>query len=111
MIVWWTLYGIPRAIVSWKSITLVLDAAAFRIAFVQKMGNEKPIIALLPGSRRQEVKSILSEMLKMAPKFPEYQFIIAGAPTLPEEFYRPFLQKYPQVNSRLFANPWNGYLH
>jgi lipid-A-disaccharide synthase len=66
-------------------------------AFVQKMGTEKPIIALLPGSRRQEVKSILSEMLKMVPKFPEYQFIIAGAPTLPEEFYRPFLQKYPQV--------------
>jgi lipid-A-disaccharide synthase len=66
-------------------------------AFVQKMGAEKPIIALLPGSRRQEVKSILNEMLKMAPNFPEYQFIIAGAPTLPEEFYRPFLQKYPQV--------------
>jgi len=43
--------------------------------------NNKPIIALLPGSRKQEISSMLSLMLTVVDKFPEYQFIIAGAPT------------------------------
>ncbi len=52
--------------------------------------GEKPIIALLPGSRKQEITKMLSVMLKMAPKFSDFQFVIAGAPSQEEEFYKTF---------------------
>jgi lipid-A-disaccharide synthase len=50
--------------------------------------NEKPIIALLPGSRKQEIKQILSVMLEMIDEFPDYQFVVAGAPSQDLSFYR-----------------------
>lgn len=53
--------------------------------------NEKPIIALLPGSRKQEIKKMLSVMLQMVPKFPDYQFVIAGAPSQDFSFYQSFI--------------------
>ena len=55
--------------------------------------SEKPIIALLPGSRKQEIKKLLSVMLKMADVFTDYQFVIAGAPSQDFEFYQPFITK------------------
>ncbi len=55
--------------------------------------SEKPIIALLPGSRKQEITKMLSIMLTMADKFHDYQFVIAGAPSQDFEFYKPFIQK------------------
>lgn len=51
------------------------------------------LIAILPGSRRQEISRMLPTMLEMAGTFPEYQFIVAGAPSIPAEFYQPFLSK------------------
>jgi lipid-A-disaccharide synthase len=51
----------------------------------------KPIIALLPGSRKQEINKMLTEMLGVANDFPDYQFIIAGAPGQSRAFYSPFL--------------------
>ena len=59
--------------------------------------NKKPIIAILPGSRRQEIKKMLDIMLSVVPYFSDYQFIIAGAPSIEASFYQPFLQKYKQV--------------
>ncbi len=53
----------------------------------------KPIIALLPGSRKQEVQKMLAMMLSVADSFSDYQFVIAGAPSLDNEFYTPFLKK------------------
>lgn len=47
-----------------------------------------PIIALLPGSRKQEITKMLDLMLKMTPHFPNYQFVIAGAPGQEDEFYQ-----------------------
>ena len=55
--------------------------------------SEKPIIALLPGSRKQEIKKMLSIMLKMADKFKDYQFVIAGAPSQDFAFYEQFMNK------------------
>lgn len=55
---------------------------------------EKPIIALLPGSRKQEINKMLSVMLEMIADFPAYQFVIAGAPSQEYEFYQPFLKNY-----------------
>lgn len=56
-----------------------------------------PTIALLPGSRKQELNRILPRMLEVTGDFPDYQFIIAGASSLPEEYYQKFLAKYPNV--------------
>lgn len=53
--------------------------------------GEKPIIALLPGSRTQEINKILSVMLKVVNTFKEYQFVIAGAPSKTESFYKEFI--------------------
>ena len=53
--------------------------------------DEKPIIAILPGSRKQEISKMLSLMLSVVDDFQEYQFVIAGAPSQEFEFYKPFL--------------------
>src|SRR5580692_1862486 len=69
----------------------LLDAvAAFKqnANFLKENGIEnKKIIALLPGSRRQEISRILPDMLAVTEKYPEYQFVIAGAPTFNREYY------------------------
>lgn len=57
-----------------------------------QLNSEKPIIALLPGSRKQEVRKMLSLMLSVASDFPDYEFVIAGAPSLDNDFYRQFLK-------------------
>ena len=49
--------------------------------------SDKKIIALLPGSRKQEISVMLPLMLSARSSFPDYQFVIAGAPSLPVEFY------------------------
>ncbi|WP_412986465.1 lipid-A-disaccharide synthase [Pontimicrobium sp. IMCC45349] len=59
--------------------------------------NEKPIIALLPGSRKQEIKKMLSIMLSIIDDFPDYQFVIAGAPSQDYSFYKQFITN-PNVN-------------
>jgi lipid-A-disaccharide synthase len=54
---------------------------------------DKPIIALLPGSRKQELKMMLPTMLTVVDQFPEYQFVISGAPSFTQKDYEPFLTK------------------
>lgn len=51
----------------------------------------KPIIALLAGSRRQEIKDNLPAMIKAASRFADYQLVLAGAPSIPSEYYAQFL--------------------
>jgi lipid-A-disaccharide synthase len=76
----------------------LIDAIQNRIktdeATFKKENNlsEKPIIALLPGSRKQEITKMLNEMLSVVNDFKEYQFVIAGAPSQEYEFYKPFLK-------------------
>ena len=53
--------------------------------------SQKPIVALLPGSRRQELKGILPDMLAVTDQFPDYQFVIAGAPSFAAEDYASFI--------------------
>ncbi len=62
--------------------------------------NDKKIIALLPGSREQEVKKMLELMLSVRPFFTDYQFVIAGAPSLPKSFY----QNYVDENVHFVSN-------
>jgi len=49
-----------------------------------------PVIALLPGSRRQEIAIMLPVMLNVINEFPGYQFVIAAAPSIPDGFYSQF---------------------
>lgn len=51
----------------------------------------RPLIALLAGSRAQELKHVLPEMLKMVAHFPDYEFVIAGAPSMTEDDYKPYV--------------------
>ena len=55
--------------------------------------SDKPIIALLPGSRKQEITKMLSVMLRMVNDFTEYQFVIAGAPSQDFEILQALYQK------------------
>lgn len=50
--------------------------------------DSRPVIALLSGSRLQEVSRILPQMAAVAPSFPDYQFVVAAMDHLPEELYR-----------------------
>jgi lipid-A-disaccharide synthase len=54
--------------------------------------DEKPIIAILPGSRKQEISKMLSLMLSVVNDFQDYQFVIAGAPSQEYSFYQQFLK-------------------
>jgi lipid-A-disaccharide synthase len=54
--------------------------------------DERPIIALLPGSRKQEISKMLETMLSITDDFKEYQFVIAGAPSQDPEFYQEFIK-------------------
>lgn len=61
--------------------------------FCQRLNLEssRPIIALLAGSRKQEIKDNLSRMMEASRSFPQFQFVIAGAPGIAPEFYSHYL--------------------
>lgn len=54
--------------------------------------SDKPIIAILPGSRKQEIKKMLTVMLSIVEFYPNYQFVIAGAPSQEYDFYKQFIK-------------------
>jgi lipid-A-disaccharide synthase len=56
--------------------------------------TEKPILALLPGSRKQEIKKKLPIMLSVIPHFPNFRFMIAQAPGLAPDFYEPLIKNH-----------------
>jgi len=60
--------------------------------FIKENGlDARPVIALLPGSRKQEIAKMLELMLSVVDDFPDYQFVIAGAPSQEYSFYEQFL--------------------
>ena len=76
----------------------IVDEVSFR---KEHNLDEKPIVALLPGSRKQEITKMLSVMLSVVNDFPDYQFVIAGAPSQEYSFYVPFLKT---KNSHFISN-------
>lgn len=54
-------------------------------------------IALLPGSRKQEINAKLPIMLSAAQHFPNYRFVVAAAPAIEPDYYETFLRSYPRV--------------
>lgn len=55
--------------------------------------NNRPIIALMPGSRKQEISKILPMMIESTAKYTDYQLVIAGAPGMDPAFYKPYLNE------------------
>ena len=88
-------HNFPVKFVGHPLIDAIEDRKDISIEDFRKAHNlsEKPIVALLPGSRKQEIEKMLSIMLSVVSDFPEYQFVIAGAPSQDFEFYKPFLNK------------------
>ena len=88
----------------------LIDAIADRTqmeetAFREKYQlNSKRIIALLPGSRKQEITKMLSVMLSLVDQFPEYQFVIAGAPSQEFHFYKQIIgdHKVSFINNKTY---------
>ena len=57
--------------------------------------DERPVIALLAGSRKQEIKDNLPKMLKAASVFPDYQLVLAGAPAISPDYYKKVIGDAP----------------
>lgn len=79
-----------------------VDSVAFRAnqnetfaAFIERNKlQDKPIIACLAGSRKQEIKGCLPKMLAIAHHYPQYQFVVAAAPSIDPEFYSKLMKGY-----------------
>lgn len=61
--------------------------------------SEKPIVAILPGSRKQEIAKKLPVMLEVSRSFPNHQFIVAKAPGQEDSFYEQFITAYSNVST------------
>ena len=69
------------------------NRALSRAAFLEQNSlADKPLIALLAGSRKQEIKANLPMMLEAVKHYPAYQPVLAGAPGIDKEFYEPYLE-------------------
>lgn len=71
----------------------------FKANYAQIDQTDKPIIALLPGSRKQEIAKKLPIMLEASKSFPGYRFVVAQAASLDDHFYKPFLEPYASVGA------------
>lgn len=63
----------------------------------QGPGHARPIVALLPGSRRQEIVGMLPTMLAATRHFPNYRFVVGTVSNLPGDLYNDLLRDYPDV--------------
>nr|WP_302958957.1 lipid-A-disaccharide synthase [uncultured Prevotella sp.] len=80
------------------------EVAEFRAGYHQtheefcrenNLDSRKPVIALLAGSRLQEIKDNLPAMIEVAERFEDYQMVLAGAPSIEDEYYDKFLEGTP----------------
>ena len=71
----------------------VVSQFAPRADFLQNHHIHKPLIALLPGSRKQEIERVLSILLPVVPLFKDYQFVIAAAPAIALSFYKKLMEE------------------
>ncbi len=63
---------------------------------IEDLEEERPIIAVLPGSRRQEIEQMLAAMLEIIPEYPQYKFVVAAVDNVPQEYYQ-VARQYPDV--------------
>lgn len=89
------------------------EVAAFRRSYAETretfcrrngLDASRPIIALLAGSRRQEIKDNLPTMARVAAEFGGYQLVLAGAPAIDDDYYAPFLAPSSSAQVHLVKN-------
>ena len=81
------------------------NAPEERGAFIERNGlADKPVVALLAGSRKQEIKANLPMMLEAVKHYPGYQPVIVGAPGIDKEFYKPYLDAGARI---VFGETYN----
>ena len=74
------------------------DKALSRASFLSRNSlGDKPIVALLAGSRKQEIEANLPMMIEAVKQFPDFQPVLAGAPGIDKEFYAPYLDAGVEV--------------
>lgn len=73
----------------------LLDATARFVHQPLNLSSAKPVVALLPGSRQQEIATMLPVMLQMIPHFADVQFVVAGVNSVEESFYRQLVTDAP----------------
>lgn len=78
-------------------------------AFIKQYNlSQKPVIALIPGSRVQEITKVLPIMMQMVNKFPEYQFVISKMKNIDEKVYQDVVKTYDNV--KLIESPISNIL-
>lgn len=86
-------YGMEVTFVGHPLLDVISTRQKNETKFVEENNLlQKPIIALLPGSRKQEISSILPLMLSVKEEFSDHQFVVAGAPGQDASFYDQFLK-------------------
>ncbi len=74
------------------------DSLKTKEQFIKENGlSQKPIIAVLPGSRVQEIERMLKIMIQVTLQFKDYQFVVAGATNLPKAYFEPLKEKNIKV--------------
>lgn len=69
-----------------------------------QLSAKKPVIAILPGSRKQEIEKMLPIMLSIVPNFPDYDFIVAAVNQQPQEMYEKILAQATVQNIKIIKN-------
>ncbi len=85
--------------VSYIGHPLVQVVEDFKDQNIPLLQYEKPVVAMLPGSREQEIKIKLPVMLQASLSFPDHQFVVAKALSLPAQVYDTVMKDYPHVQS------------
>ena len=91
-------YGYPVDFVGHPLLDVINNETNYPDRNTFLTGNnipDRPLIALLPGSRKQEIRLMLKVMLDVSRVLDSFQFVIAAAPSVPVEFYRDLCTGYP----------------
>ena len=89
-------HNYPVVYVGNPLVDVVLEALKENNNFREdhQLDTNTPIIALLPGSRKQEIIKMMPTFIEVIQRFPSYQFIIAAAPGIDMDWYRQFLKEH-----------------
>lgn len=100
-------YQFPVHFVGNPLIDAIANREQINLAAFQEKHQlpNKPIIAIIPGSRKQEISKMLHVMLEIVPDYPTYEFVIAGAPSQEASFYKKAIGNKPV--SLVFGETYN----
>lgn len=91
---WYARYGMPVDFVGHPLLDAIEQEGKSEMLPLPD-ADGRPIVALLPGSRKQEIARMLPLMVQVALRFPEHRFVLAAAPSVPDELYAPHLAGAP----------------